>query len=261
MSYILDALRRAEAERERGNVPGLHTQARPVPSIDDEDERRADARRGVPRVAWIAGGLVLAAIAVVVWRPWSGATVSATAPGGVVGATAPADATPAQPAPSAVAAAVPVQAPLPPAAAARPAPPATLPPRPAPAHVEPTPPRAAQAPRPAPPVATPAAAGPMPLRLDPRAAAPAREPGRPASAAAPERILRIAELPDALRRELPQLAFGGSIHSPDPFSRMVIINGQVRREGETVAPGLTLTRIRASSAVFEYKGQLFETSF
>ena len=31
MSYILDALRRAEAERGRGGVPGLHSQAVPVP--------------------------------------------------------------------------------------------------------------------------------------------------------------------------------------------------------------------------------------
>ena len=31
MSYILDALRRAEAERERGGVPGLHTQVAPPP--------------------------------------------------------------------------------------------------------------------------------------------------------------------------------------------------------------------------------------
>ena len=31
MSYILDALRRADAERERGNVPGLHAQ--PMPAV------------------------------------------------------------------------------------------------------------------------------------------------------------------------------------------------------------------------------------
>ena len=31
MSYILDALRRADAERERGAVPGLHAQ--PVPPV------------------------------------------------------------------------------------------------------------------------------------------------------------------------------------------------------------------------------------
>ena len=32
MSYILDALRRADAERQQGGVPGLHTPARPQPA-------------------------------------------------------------------------------------------------------------------------------------------------------------------------------------------------------------------------------------
>jgi general secretion pathway protein B len=99
------------------------------------------------------------------------------------------------------------------------------------------------------------------LRLD-RAAAQAPDPGRPAVAApVPERIPRLAELPDSLRRELPALAIGGSVHSPDPNARMVILNGQVQREGDTVGNGLVLKRIRATSAVFEYRGQIFEMPF
>jgi len=102
----------------------------------------------------------------------------------------------------------------------------------------------------------------MPLRIDRRAAAGPADAGRPgAGASVPERIPRLAELPDTLRRELPALAIGGSVHSPDPDARMVILNGQVRREGDTVGNGLVLKRIRASSAVFEYRGQLFEMPF
>ena len=41
MSYILDALRRAEAERGRGGVPGLHSQAVPVPGAAPVPERTA----------------------------------------------------------------------------------------------------------------------------------------------------------------------------------------------------------------------------
>ena len=59
----------------------------------------------------------------------------------------------------------------------------------------------------------------------------------------------------------PALAVGGSIHSPDPSARMVILNGQVQREGDTVGNGLVLKRIRATSAVFEYRGQIFEMPF
>ena len=41
MSYILDSLRRAEAERGRGGVPGLHSQAVPVPGAAPVPERTA----------------------------------------------------------------------------------------------------------------------------------------------------------------------------------------------------------------------------
>jgi general secretion pathway protein B len=56
MSYILDALRRAEAdrERERGQVPGLHTQ----PLSGTEAAQAAGQRRWLP---WAGGGLLLLA--------------------------------------------------------------------------------------------------------------------------------------------------------------------------------------------------------
>lgn len=56
MSYILDALRRAEAdrERERGQVPGLHTQ----PPSGSAAARGAGRRRWLP---WAGGGLLLLA--------------------------------------------------------------------------------------------------------------------------------------------------------------------------------------------------------
>ena len=60
MSYILDALRRADAERERGGVPGLHTQPTPTESDDDDAGTRA---RGLRPWHWVviglAGGLAL----------------------------------------------------------------------------------------------------------------------------------------------------------------------------------------------------------
>ena len=60
MSYILDALQRAEAERERAGVPGLH--ARPVPptasSLHLSGRRRAAlATLGVIALGVVAGGL------------------------------------------------------------------------------------------------------------------------------------------------------------------------------------------------------------
>ena len=60
MSYILDALRRADAERVRGSVPGLHAQTVPPGSAGDS------ARPGVNPLVWMglgAGVVVAAALA------------------------------------------------------------------------------------------------------------------------------------------------------------------------------------------------------
>lgn len=59
MSYILDALRKADAERERGAVPGLNAQSLPPVSGELEPARSA------ARLPWVIAGvaLLLAALA------------------------------------------------------------------------------------------------------------------------------------------------------------------------------------------------------
>src|SRR5512134_305163 len=106
MSYILEALRRAESERERkrGGVPGLHAKPVPMPSPDDMAERR-----GGPWV-WVAAGLTVGVLLMILWRWWSvpplvdeGALARAPVGGNVAqgNAGAPAAAsTPAVPAPA-----------------------------------------------------------------------------------------------------------------------------------------------------------------
>ena len=60
MSYILDALRRADAERERGAVPGIHAQQVPV--------HAARAHRGPAPWVWMAGGAGLLLLAMLAWQ-------------------------------------------------------------------------------------------------------------------------------------------------------------------------------------------------
>ncbi|MBC7955599.1 MAG: hypothetical protein H7Y33_06995, partial [Cytophagales bacterium] len=66
MSYILDALRRADSERERGAVPNLH--AKPAPgALADADDDDGERRRPQPLV-WAVIGLLLLIIAVLGWQ-------------------------------------------------------------------------------------------------------------------------------------------------------------------------------------------------
>ena len=63
MSYILDALRRADAERQHGQVPGLNTQAS-VPRVAPPPLRRSS-------LVWALLALVLVAAAGGAWW-WAG---------------------------------------------------------------------------------------------------------------------------------------------------------------------------------------------
>jgi len=227
MSYILDALRKADAERARGSVPRLHTQ--PVASAETADV--APRRR---QWRWVGLGLLAALLAALGW--WAGReSVPAQAPA---------------PAPMVMA---PVEAPgPPPPVAVVPSSPASLPPASLPLPVPPT----VAEPAPARALITMPAAAPMPKPAQPASVAMATAPPPAAS-----RVPLLSELPADLRRQLPALAMGGSVYSDRPASRFVMINGQLLREGDTVAPGLVLESLRPKSAVFAFRGQRFELPY
>ncbi len=222
MSYILDALRKADAERARGTVPTLHAQ--PVSA----DAATAGAVRGVRWRWWLLGsaaGVLVAFVWLLAGRepasvPTPAPTLAPPAPPRVGEKPAPAPATLSAPSVSVV-------LPPPPAAIALPALPA-----PAASRAEP----------------------PRPLV----AAAPAVPPS---AAAASARVPTLAELPVDLRRQIPPLAFSGSVYSEQPASRFVMINGQLLREGERVAPNLVLERIGPKSAVLRWRDQRFEAAW
>ena len=219
MSYILDALRRADAERERGTVPSLHTQQFGVLPGDDE---------APPRPRLLIGTVVLLALALGGVLAWSFFGPSEPPPKPVVQAVAP----------------PPVVAPAPVVA-----PPAVAPP-----------PLAAASPALPASTATAQGAGP---RRGPPGAGPARgragaTPASAAPASADDRIYSLSELPEAVRRDLPRLAYGGGSYSGDKASRLAFLNGQVFKEGDTVAPGLVLKQVQQKGAILAYKGYRFE---
>lgn len=259
MSYILDALRRAdsERERERGRVPGLNAQPIPPESIDVGPRRRHR-----PWI-WVLAGISLGLLLPLAWHLTAGeesaddtAAGRARAPvAGTVALQTPAPQPPALP-----------PAPQPPTPTAVPAPAAATVPAPggsvAGPEVVAAPPKAVAVTKPAPPVTAAAKSAAAKTRKPPSRAGDEPQAEPPPAPTPPEiRIPKLAELPDEVRRIVPPLAFGGSVYSEVPAQRMVILNGQLLREGEALSADLTLEAIRAKSAVLRIKGERFELMF
>jgi general secretion pathway protein B len=249
MSYILEALRKSDAERGRGAVPDLHAQ--PIPLASDDDE--VAAPRGKLWLTIGAAAVILLA-AGITWRfmPREAPPVLAAAPAPVQ-----------VPTPAPVPVAPPMPSTLPQAAvtaAAGPAAPA--------ASTQRTPSTPAQAVPAAGPAAVAAAAPPSDSARKPAPRARAKQPPTTATATVAkkpalvpqpvERVPLLTELPDELRRQVPAMAIGGSVYSPLPASRMLIVNGQVMREGSPVAGDVQLEQIGSKAAVFSIRGQRFE---
>ncbi len=93
-----------------------------------------------------------------------------------------------------------------------------------------------------------------------RNADPAAAP-RPAEGGGDARIYALRDLPEEIRRTLPNVAVSGSTYSTDRASRMLMINGQIFHEGEVVSNGLVLQQIKPRGAVFSFKGFRYETGF
>lgn len=108
------------------------------------------------------------------------------------------------------------------------------------------------------PAVAPRAAAPAPRAAMPTAATAAlAAPSAPGAGAA----LPIERLDPALRQSLPPLAFSGAMDSPDPAARMLIVNGRLLREGDSVASDLVLERIALRSAVLRWRGQRIEVRY
>ena len=238
MSYILDALRRAEADRQRGAVPGLQDQPQPLsaPAAAPADDPR---RTGL----WaLAGAGLLAAGGAAAWwllkllGPAPVAPVAVMTPAPAVAPTAP---------PAPVTPVAPAAAPVPVA--------------PAPAVVS-SMPAVAAAPAPAspalvlPPIPPQPAEPPVPAKPAPRAAV-------AAPAAATPDAVRRQDLPENVRQQLPALTVAGATYSENPRYRMVIINGQVVQEGDTAAPGVVLETIRQKEVVLRAQGYRFTEKY
>lgn len=220
MSYILDALKRADAERGRGAVPGLHARQVTTPA--------PDAAPSAPSGVWlgVAAVLVLGAAAAG-WWVWQTP----------VPPPVPITTTPVVPAPAPV---------LQPVATA------------APASATPAVAPAASAPvtKPVPAVAAPAV-GAVAARVSPRPQPAPVVKAAPPTVVAPATVPLLSELPEDIRRQIPVLAITGAVYSNNPGQRLLLLNNQVLTQGSQAAPGLKLEEIGEHSSVFSFHGTRF----
>jgi general secretion pathway protein B len=251
MSYILEALKKAQAERQIGSTPTIH-----APTLASVPAGRgARARRAPAIVAMVLMASAIAGLAAMLVRQQSAASHQPTVAGHTVPSAAPV-----------AAGAVPAS---PPAAAAPPAGQPLTPVVPAPQPESST---RAEAPRTAVPdvvapakqehaVANPAKANAPQLAAAPQAGsgtAEAKEsaaaPAAPPPAPAEEYVQSLHELPEPIQRAIPQIAFGGYMYSKNPADRLLVIDKVLRKEGEEVAPGLVLVKLQPKQAIFGFRG-------
>ncbi|HTV78538.1 MAG TPA: general secretion pathway protein GspB [Steroidobacteraceae bacterium] len=231
MSFILDALKKSETERQRGDAPALY------------EVKMAPPRHGVAPWLLVLGGLLLINVVVLGIVLIRGTHGSAPAGSDTV-ATPPA----APPATPVTAAAPPPIAPPLPAATANSAPP-----------VQATPP---------PPVVTPQDAPPaVAASADD---APAIEPPRGASGEAPPTVggvestggnsgevqtyQQAAAAPGA---SLPDLTLNLHSYSTNPADRFIFLNMAKLREGETSPQGVRVESITPEGAILSWHGSRF----
>jgi general secretion pathway protein B len=243
MSYILEALKKAQAERQLGNAPTIHA---PAPSYAAPRAGQGAQRR---YLALGVGAVVVAAAVALLWPRLAGEApvrLATVTPPAAVPVTAPAT----------VPAVAPVATPAPPAAVI-PAPAPVVQRAPAPAPVaEARPVRVKPAPAPVVPAAS---SSPQPSPQQREAA-----PAAPSVAAQPvgdDQLRTLQQLPDTLQREIPKVAFGGYIYSPTPGESLLLVDKMLRREGEEVAPGLVLERLTPKAAVMNYRGTRYRAAY
>lgn len=243
MSQILDALRRAEAQRLRGRVPGLHeTVGQGVPTSSQPTMAQPSRRLLMVVAVLVVIGLIVALLVttrsaepVRAQALRGDAPVIADAPLGITPSTAQDETAGAKVNPLGIEASI------------EPPPKAGLP-------------RTAQLSdnRNEPRTAAPRAVA-DPLRGLAGATDPVEKPPSAATSAAPAvaALPTRQALPPEVQRSLPPLTVSGSVYSTDAAQRILMINGELWHEGDEIRPGLVLEQIRRRDAVMKFNGIRF----
>lgn len=235
MSYILDALKRAEAQRERGHVPGLHSQSTPLSTAHARTAR--PPLWSLALIAVLGGGLVA-----VLLRPSASPQ----------GPSAPMAEKQEKPTATHLNAEATVSAPVQAMASTATA-----------TTVAEPPVRQPQI-KAAPVPIAPAASAVRPVAVKPAMVAAPAQAVQVASAATPATVVPspapVMELTEELRRQLPALQITGAIYSDNPTQRLLLVNGLVLPQNSAISPELVLEEIGPRSSIFRFRGNRFKVN-
>lgn len=272
MSFILDALRKAERDRNLGQAPNLQD----VALASEEARRSTDARPPTPRLLVLAGLVLLVCLGLyLIFKPQrEAARQMPPLPPGKITATVRG------PAPSSAAVGAEPEPPAPSQEEQTPAidesanlasfddltganPPPTIAPEspaveaePAPRPdfvVRPEPPRAASFTPETPIASTPALPeAPAPSRpssFDPPASS------AQAPVAAPSSATSLESMPQSYQAAFPTLSVDVHVWDSNPQKRFVLVSGRRYREGDTLAAGPKLVEIAQQGLIVDYNGE------
>ena len=246
MSYILEALKKSDQQRQQGAMPTLTSVQLPV---------EESSERTFPWLAALAAMVFIAGVLIGWLQPWRSEPPAAPVlpvakrpPVQVVAANLPG------------AASAPLNAPVEPGTGLIRNPGQIPSPQSAPPPSAQSPVVQAAQPRPPPIVAPPVkndfpAASvriPVAAQRPPESAAPAKS-----AAVAEQNVMAKDDLPPAILQELPAMAVSLHAYSAKPGNRLVSINNQLLQEGDELVPGLTLEKITPKDMIFTYKGFRF----
>ena len=71
-------------------------------------------------------------------------------------------------------------------------------------------------------------------------------------------VLYLHELPDYQQQSIPEMKFAGHVYSSTPTSRSVIINDSAMSEGDNLMQGLKVELITSNGVVFRFQDTLFK---
>lgn len=98
-------------------------------------------------------------------------------------------------------------------------------------------------------------------KVPPAASTPSAPPATAVAAPSQAPEPTAAPTAPASAAGVPAIAISGSSYSTDPEHRLLIANGKVVKEGQSLSPGLTLEVIGPRGAIFNHQGTRFNVNY